>query len=169
MFKGYLKWTKQGSSFKAGTYIARPGDTYDNLITRLNAGDVVKEETVVFTIPEGYTAEQIAAKLGCLESGTCCLFKICSILVRGYGKLMFSGIPHNKKIRHRLEGYLFPETYELAKNSTPQEVVEAQLEQLKKKLEYDSRLAAKAEGERTISARVVDCGFACGAGGCGGS
>lgn len=64
-----MKWTKEGSSFKAGTYIAKPGDSYDELIARLNAGDVVKEETVVFTIPEGYTAEQIAKKLAEAQSG----------------------------------------------------------------------------------------------------
>lgn len=62
-FRGYLKWVKEGSSFKAGTYTASPGDTYDELIARLNAGDVVKEDTVVFTIPEGFTAKQIAEKL----------------------------------------------------------------------------------------------------------
>ncbi|ULO06098.1 endolytic transglycosylase MltG [Paenibacillus sp. 19GGS1-52] len=147
-FKGYLKWSKEGSLFKAGTYTASPGDTYDDLITRLNQGDVVKTEMVNFTIPEGYTAEQVAAKLatawnqdeavflGLLNSGT------------GLTEADVLGIPQDQKLRHRLEGYLFPETYELAKDSTPQEIVEAMLEQLTKKLDMipDWRQKLKERG-----------------------
>ncbi|WNS46646.1 endolytic transglycosylase MltG [Paenibacillus sp. MMS20-IR301] len=144
-FKGYLKWVNEGSSFKAGTYNVSPGESYDTLISRMNAGDVVKEETVVFTIPEGYTAVQVAERLaaawnqkpetflGIIDSGT------------GLEAVTTLGIPENKELRHRLEGYLFPETYELAKDSTPQEVIEAMLEQLVKKLdtlpEWKAKLA----------------------------
>ncbi|MFE4710553.1 endolytic transglycosylase MltG [Paenibacillus sp. NPDC056722] len=134
-FKGYLKWTKEGSKFKAGTYVAKPGDTYDELIARLNAGDVVKEETLMFTIPEGYTAEQVADKLATaskLDSGV-------FVDLMNSGKALKEadvlGIPQEPELRHRLEGYLFPETYELPKDSTPQEILEAMLEQLVKKLD----------------------------------
>ncbi|MFF2017287.1 endolytic transglycosylase MltG [Paenibacillus sp. NPDC058177] len=134
-FKGYLKWTKEGSKFKAGTYVAKPGDTYDELIARLNAGDVVKEETLMFTIPEGYTAEQVADKLATaskLDSGV-------FVDLMNSGKALKEadvlGIPQEPELRHRLEGYLFPETYELPKDSKPQEILEAMLEQLVKKLD----------------------------------
>ncbi len=134
-FKGYLKWSKEGSLFKAGTYTARPGDTYDDLITRLNQGDVVKTEMVNFTIPEGYTAEQVAAKLATAWNQDAAVFL--GLLNSGAGltEADVLGIPQDQKLRHRLEGYLFPETYELAKDSTPQEIVEAMLEQLTKKLD----------------------------------
>lgn len=134
-FKGYLKWTKEGSSFKAGTYIAKPGDSYDELIARLNAGDVVKEETVVFTIPEGYTAEQIAKKLAEAWNQDAATFLEIMDTGAGLKGIDILGIPQDKNLRHRLEGYLFPETYELAKDSTPQEVVEALLDQFQKKLD----------------------------------
>ena len=142
-FKGYLKWIKEGSSFKAGTYNVSPGDSYDTLISRMNAGDVVKEETVVFTIPEGYTAAQVADKLAdawnqkpetflkIIDSGT------------GLEAVQTLGVPEDKELRHRLEGYLFPETYELAKDSTPQEVIEAMLEQLSKELDTLPDLQSK--------------------------
>mgnify|MGYP000362346148 CR=1 FL=1 len=134
-FKGYLKWTNEGSQFKAGTYSAKPGDTYDNLITRLNAGDVIKKETVVFTIPEGFTAEQVVDKLGTAWKIDSAVFLN---IVNSGAELKETdilGIPNDKGIRHRLEGYLFPETYEIVKGSTAEEVVEAMLVQLKKKLE----------------------------------
>ena len=43
-------------------------------------------------------------------------------------------IPDNKNIKHRLEGYLFPETYEFKKGSTEQDFIERSLQQLDKKL-----------------------------------
>lgn len=134
-FRGYLKWVKEGSSFKAGTYTASPGDTYDELIARLNAGDVVKEDTVVFTIPEGFTAKQIAEKLAEAWNQPADVFLKMMNSGAGLTAVNTLKIPGDASLRHRLEGYLFPETYELAKDSTPQEVVEAMLEQLTKKLD----------------------------------
>lgn len=147
-FKGYLKWTKEGSKFKAGTYAAKPGDTYDGLIARLNAGDVVKEETVVFTIPEGYTAKQVAARLaGAWKQEEAAFLNLIDTGTELKASAALD-VPDEQTLRHRLEGYLFPETYELAKDSTPQEVVEAMLDQLAKKLDTipDWRGKLKARG-----------------------
>lgn len=134
-FKGYLKWTKEGSSFKAGTYTASPGDSYDELIARLNAGDVVKEETVVFTIPEGFTAKQIAEKLAEAWNQDASVFLEIMDSGAGLKEIDALDIPQDKEIRYRLEGYLFPETYELVKDSTPEEVIDALLNQFHKKLD----------------------------------
>lgn len=143
IFKGYLKWVQEGSSFKAGTYNVSPGDTYDTLISRMNAGDVVKEDTVVFTIPEGYTATQVADKLAEAWNQKAEVFLQLIDSGAGLEAVGTLGIPENKELRHRLEGYLFPETYELAKDSTPQEVIEAMLEQLVKKLDTIPEWKAK--------------------------
>lgn len=145
LFKGYLKWVKEGSSFKAGTYTASPGDTYDSLISRLNAGDVVKEETVIFTIPEGFTAKQVADKLGAAWNQEAEVFLELMNTGEGLQAVNTLQIPEDQQLRHRLEGYLFPETYELAKDSTPQEVIEAMLEQLVKKLDTVPDWNAKLE------------------------
>ena len=134
-FKGYLKWTKEGSQFKAGTYTAKPGDTYDNLITRLNAGDVVKKETVIFTVPEGYTAEQVVDKLQAAWKVDSAVFLDLVNTGAKFKEADILGIPSDKKIRHQLEGYLFPETYEIVKGSTPEKVIAAMLGELQKKLD----------------------------------
>ncbi|AIQ12057.1 aminodeoxychorismate lyase [Paenibacillus durus] len=135
LFKGYLKWTNEGSQFKAGTYSAAPGATYDNLITRLNAGDVVKKETVVFTIPEGYTAKQIADRLAQAWGKDASLFLSQIDTGAELKETDILSIPQEKDIRHRLEGYMFPETYELVKDSTPQQIVEKMMEELQKRLD----------------------------------
>lgn len=149
-FKGYLKWVKEGSSFKAGTYTASPGITYDSLIARLNAGDVVKKATIQFTIPEGYTAKQVADKLAAAWNLKADVFL--KIIDSGDGLEAVDklGIPKDSKLRHRLEGYLFPETYELVKESTPEQVIEAMLEQLEKKLDSIPNWQAKLK-ERGLS------------------
>ncbi|WP_379136163.1 endolytic transglycosylase MltG [Paenibacillus sp. sgz500958] len=134
-FKGYLKWTKEGAQFKAGTYNAKPGDTYDNLISRLNAGDVVKKEMVTFTVPEGFTAQQVVVKLAEAWNVDSSLFLKLVDSGEGLKESEILGIPKDQELRHRLEGYLFPETYEVVKESTPAEVVEVMLEQLQKKLD----------------------------------
>ncbi|MNB63287.1 putative aminodeoxychorismate lyase [compost metagenome] len=135
LFKGYLKWTGEGSKFMAGTYSAAPGATYDNLIERLNAGDVVKKETVVFTIPEGYTAEQIADKLAQSWGKDSATFLTLMDSGQGLQETQVLGIPQEDDLRHRLEGYLFPDTYELVKESTPEQVIEKMLEETQKKLD----------------------------------
>ena len=63
IFTYYLKFKKQGSKFQAGEYAMKPGMTFVEMIDKLNKGDVVKEEMIRITIPEGYTIDQIAAKM----------------------------------------------------------------------------------------------------------
>lgn len=135
LFKGYLRWTNEGSQFKAGTYSAAPGASYDTLIDRLNAGDVVKKETVVFTIPEGYTAKQIADRLAEAWGTEASAFLSLMDSGAGLSETDVLGVPQEEKLRHRLEGYMFPETYEMGKESTPQQVIEKMMEELKIKLD----------------------------------
>jgi UPF0755 protein len=74
----------------------------------MNAGDVVKEETVVFTIPEGYTAEQVADKLAEAWKIRRQLFSALLIQVQNLKAVDILGIPENKEIRHSLRGVFVP-------------------------------------------------------------
>ncbi|MEI7025307.1 endolytic transglycosylase MltG [Paenibacillus sp. y28] len=140
IFIAYLKYKQEGSRFQAGTYSFAPGETIDGLIDRLNRGDVVKEEMVRFTIPEGWTVDQIAAKLseqGLAEKET--FLALAADPARLDSKAA-AAIPADSQIKRRLEGYLFPETYELKKGSTEQEFLERMLQ------ETDLRLASLPAG-----------------------
>lgn len=134
IFTYYLKWKKQGSKFQAGEYAMKPGMAFDEMIDKLNKGDVVKEEMVRITIPEGYTIDQIAAKVS--EQSTWKKEAFLALVddPTGFKEGTTSSIPDSKNLRHRLEGYIFPETYEFKKGSTEKEFVERSLEQLDKKL-----------------------------------
>jgi UPF0755 protein len=134
IFIAYLKWTEHGSRFQAGTYGITPGTSNDDLIAMFNNGDVVKEDMVRFTIPEGYTVEQLVDKLdkeGIVNGEV--LLKLAD--QSSNADVAFKDIiPTNQEIKHALEGYLFPETYELKKGITEAEIIKTMTTQLMKKL-----------------------------------
>ncbi|RRJ67890.1 endolytic transglycosylase MltG [Paenibacillus oralis] len=134
LFRFYLKWKSEGGRFQAGVYEFKPGATYDEIIARLNSGDVVKAEMVRFTIPEGFTVKQMADKLS--EEGAVdkdAFLKVAGE-ASGLNSELLKDIPQNAKLTYRLEGYLFPETYELKKGSTERDIAERMLQETEKRL-----------------------------------
>ncbi|MBD0381758.1 endolytic transglycosylase MltG [Paenibacillus sedimenti] len=134
IFTYYLKVKKQGSRFQAGEYSMKPGMTFDEMIEKLNKGETVKEEVIRVTIPEGYTIEQIADKLGDQTPWKADVFLQLADAQSQFKSDAIGTLPDNKNIKHRLEGYLFPETYEFKKGSTEQQFIERTIQELDKKL-----------------------------------
>ncbi|WP_342552461.1 endolytic transglycosylase MltG [Paenibacillus sp. FSL R7-0652] len=150
VFKGYLKWNKLGSNFMAGKYAMNPGVTYDEIIHKLSSGDVVPEEMVKFTIPEGYTVLQMADKLsadGIVDKKE--FLKLAND-PSAFDVDVIKNIPVDEELRYVLEGYLFPETYELKKGSTTHEVMQRMLEEFQTKVNSIPDLQAKLE-QRKLS------------------
>lgn len=118
IFKYYLKLKDQGGRFQAGLYELNPGMNNEAIIAKLNAGDTVEAETIRFTIPEGFTVLQIADKLAQekLINKEKFIGLIASENNWGDAETVRS-IPNNDKLHQRLEGYLFPETYEMKKKA----------------------------------------------------
>lgn len=144
-FRTYLKWKSEGSRFQAGVYEMNPGVTYDEIIAKLNSGDVVKAEMIRFTIPEGFTVTQMAEKLeeqGYADKKT---FLDLAGQAQGLQNELLTEIPADDRLTYRLEGYLFPETYELKKGSTEAEIVQRMLDETKNRLEAIPNFQAKLE------------------------
>ncbi|WP_341866036.1 endolytic transglycosylase MltG [Paenibacillus ferrarius] len=134
IFMYYLKWHKQGSKFQAGEYSMKPGMTFEEMIDKLNNGEIVKEDMIRITIPEGFTIDQIAAKISEQTPWKKEAFLQMTDEANAFKSETNFTIPDNKNLKHRLEGYLFPETYEFKKGSSEQEFIERTLQQLDKKL-----------------------------------
>ncbi|HUC91362.1 MAG TPA: endolytic transglycosylase MltG [Paenibacillus sp.] len=135
IFKYYLRYRNEGAGFQAGQYEMKPGMTHDEIIAKLNAGDTVKAETIRFTIPEGFTLLQIADKLqaeSLIDKDKFLKLADNPDAYRWEG--IMGGIPENANIRHRMEGYLFPETYEMDKESTEEDILARMLAELDNKL-----------------------------------
>ncbi|QJC54408.1 endolytic transglycosylase MltG [Paenibacillus albicereus] len=147
IFKYYLKFREQGGAFKAGTYELSPGMKHDAIIRKLNEGDTVKEETIRFTIPEGFTLLQIADKLAAEGFIDRTRFLALADEKRDWESEAVRAIPDDARLRHRLEGYLFPETYELKKGSTEEDILQRML------AETDRKLAELGELDETLAER----------------
>jgi len=116
-FKVYVDFVGKANSLKAGTYILSKNMSIKQIVEVLCEGNEAKE-TVTFTVPEGYTVTGIAEVL--IEKG---LISDASELIdavkTGEDFTNFAFIEdvtetENASSRdYMLEGYLFPDTYEV--------------------------------------------------------
>jgi UPF0755 protein len=89
---------------------------------------------VKFTIPEGFTVGKIADHL--TEQGLINKETFLTLVNEGQFDYEFvKQIPSNPDIKLRLEGYLFPNTYEVKKGSTEYEIIDRMLAEFQKQLQ----------------------------------
>ncbi|WP_195575970.1 endolytic transglycosylase MltG [Paenibacillus sp. 1001270B_150601_E10] len=146
LFKLYLKMNNEGSAFMAGKYSFDPSSTYEQIIKKLNAGDVIPVETVRVMVPEGYTIEQIADDLsekGIVEREA--FIQAADKIGKEKPSDLTLNLPKpNDKLKHVLEGYLFPETYEFAVGTSAEEMIVRMLKETEKRLidipNFDAKL-----------------------------
>lgn len=133
VFKYYLRFQDQGGRFQAGTYDFQKGLTHDEIIAKLNNGETVQAEMIRFTIPEGFTVRQIIKKLseeGLVEEEV--FLQLVQDEIFSFG--FIDEIPEDENLLFRLEGYLFPETYEMTKGSSEKDIIHRMLRELDRKL-----------------------------------
>ena len=110
------------------------------------AGETTESPTVRITIPEGYTVAQIFNKLE--ENGVCSaesLFEVCNSFDYSYYSLV-AEIPGNEHRCFKLEGYLFPDTYDFYRDSKPEDAIGVFLRNTEKKISDEIRSAAADKG-----------------------
>ena len=90
------------------------------------------EETVKITFPEGYSIEQIANLLE--EKQIVSKEEFINALSEEYDYEFINNIPNNE-YKYKLQGFLFPATYEFKKSVTGYEVVNKMLETFEKRYE----------------------------------
>ena len=126
-FKVYVDFTGRSSALRAGTYVLSRNMTIPEIVNILCAGNEARRVTR-FTIPEGYTAAEIAQALyeaGILEEQEEFL-ALCTdgtLLSVGY----LDGIQNASDRRYALEGYLFPDTYEVYEDAAPADILKKML------------------------------------------
>ena len=114
VFKVYVDFIGKAGNLCAGTYILSRNMSLKQIVDVLCEGNSIKK-TVRFTIPEGYSVEDIAKTLknvGLVEKTSDFLDEC-----KGINKASFSflsAIPDAsvKNRKYVTEGYLFPDTYE---------------------------------------------------------
>jgi len=137
LFGYYLVLKDEGGKFQAGKYVLTPGMDKEEVIAKLNAGDVVQDDTVSFTIPEGFNINQIAEKLAAEGLADKDKFIALTKEERTWTGIEATiNIPSSKRatMLNPLEGYLFPDTYQIKKGSTEEEIITRMLKEMDNKL-----------------------------------
>jgi UPF0755 protein len=131
LFGFYAKVRGHDRKLRYGTYVIRSGLSWESLLDALRAGRGIVHQV---TIPEGYPISQIAPllveALGVTEDSVYAAVRDTSMLHR-------LDVP-----TPTLEGYLFPDTYSFADNTSAREAVRTMVERFEKawKPEWDERL-----------------------------
>lgn len=128
-FKVYVDFVGKANSLKAGTYVFSRNMTISQIVEMLCQGNEARS-TIRFTIPEGYTVEAIANVLkesGIIEN-TDEFLTLCKdgSMYRHYA--FIESLEEDSGRRYALEGYLFPDTYEVYKGTSSDEIITKMLD-----------------------------------------
>lgn len=124
----------------------------DSSEPEISSGEPVSR-TVRVTIPEGYTADRIAEQLE--EAGVCTAVAFYeAVQTADFSDYPFvAAIPADSGRACRLEGYLFPDTYEFYRGSTGEAAVRRFLDNFQNRFgPYEEQLAADG---RTLEEVVI--------------
>ena len=113
IFVFYLRLTGAHRNLQAGYHELNTRMSMQEIVTALKKGNAHGE--IAITIPEGYTLEQIS---GLLHEKSLITAGSFETVLNDSGLKNYMGIPHETA-----EGYLFPDTYFLSYNTTPERIV----------------------------------------------
>lgn len=114
LFRLYSKLQGADGSYQYGVYEVKDSQGYSSLISTLKQPGE-SGEIVTVTVPEGYSVRKIAALME--EKGVCSKDEFISAVKNvEYDYDFIDDIPTHA-VYYRLEGYLYPDTYQLFKNT----------------------------------------------------
>lgn len=122
VFYIYGKLTNKIPKIQAGNYMLSSSMTVPEIMDKLSSGKA-KIDTVRFTIPEGFELRQIADRLeadGLIDKDKF----YASIEKADFNYEFVKAVPDRE---NKLEGYLFPDTYEVYKDSSEQVIIDRML------------------------------------------
>ena len=133
-YKGKLRY---------GTFDLNDGMSVGKVIKELATQDGQKENT--FTIPEGYTIEMTANKLE--KEGIMTAQEFLTAVTKAAATSKYKDIlPDKTKVFYQLQGYIYPDTYYLAKDITGDQLVAKILDEFDKKFDATRQEKAKQLG-----------------------
>ncbi|MHB1341167.1 MAG: endolytic transglycosylase MltG [Coriobacteriia bacterium] len=131
MFRLKSRLAEADGTLKAGEYDLATGMPYDMVLEALAAGPVIVYFDV--PVPEGFTAEQIAARFS--ERAGIPADELKTLMTTGAGRFSADHPYLSGAYGDSLEGFLFPATYEVREGTSAHDVVEMMLDT------FDARIA----------------------------
>ena len=150
LFNLYAKISDAQEDIKPGIYDLNTRYDYHALVNFMSPSS--SRQVVQLTIPEGYTCRQIFSLLE--ENRICTAVDLAAFAANGnWGDYWFlENVASGSE--NALEGFLFPDTYEFYKNSTPTEAITKMLDN------FDSRFTEEMRAQiDTLNADVTGGGY----------
>lgn len=136
----WLQWQNRDGGYKAGTYKLSPTKPLPAIADKIWTGEVMQ---LSFTIPEGWSLQQMATyfeSLGYFKAED--FISAASQIPRKEFPWLPADIPH-------LEGYLYPDTYQLPSDSlSPQQIIQQMLKRFE---QVALPLYQQAQGKTQLS------------------
>lgn len=120
LFEAYVRWTGMAGRIQAGRYSVDPGLTPRDYVDQFVAGDAIIDDIVV-SIPEGWSLFDIEVYFEDLGLFSKERFQQAAVMQDRYREFPLLDHLENDTI---LDGYLFPDTYRIFPDSTPESIVE---------------------------------------------
>ena len=160
--KGLIKYTsaftkrlsESGKRLQPGTYTLNTGMNTLQMIETMSP--IVEEAEPIdkLTIPEGFTIELIAARVE--DQGICSasdfLNAVNSITSERFPYL--AEVPAGANVKYKLQGFLFPATYDIYEDTTAEDLVDMMLNAFEDYYSDDLRMIAESRGMSTYGVIV---------------
>lgn len=142
MFRLDSRLADADGDLRAGIYDLRTGMSNSDVIETLLAGPPIKYVTV--TVPEGFTIEQIAARL---ENQAEIPAEEFLAIAKGGADQLVPERPYLEGVfAGSLEGYLFPKTYRFREGTDAKQAIDIMLDQFELEMEQVDVAGAEARG-----------------------
>jgi UPF0755 protein len=126
MFRLQQRSSADTRPLKAGVYDLATGMSYDAALGALREGPVI--QYLSFTVPEGWTLEQISARIQ--EKAGVPAAEFLGLASTGAAQFDYAFLADNKS--GSLQGYLFPKTYRVKVGSSAKDIIDVMLKQFGK-------------------------------------
>jgi UPF0755 protein len=130
MFRLRARDSELASTFKPGTYALATGMPYELVFEKLSKGPEIV--FVDFTIPEGFTAKQVAERIA--DKTGLSRDELMRLVTTGAPEFAARHQYLAQATGGSLEGFLFPKTYRVKKGTTAKAVIEMMLDQFDKEI-----------------------------------
>ena len=150
LFQLYASISDAEEDIQPGIYDLNTRYDYHALVNSMSPSS--SRSVVELTIPEGYTCRQIFALLE--ENRVCTAVDIGAYAVDGELDDYWFLENAERGSEYCLEGFLFPDTYQFYKNSTPREALEKMLDNFE--VRFNEEMRAQIE---TLNANVTGGGY----------
>lgn len=148
----YYAWRENAAAkIQAGTYHLEVGEKVRDIVKRFAKGDAIQDELTV-TFPEGFTGQQMSERMAAKGIGSEEDYAAAAKPSKYIESFPFlSAVPEGRK----LEGYLFPDTYRIHADDTPEDVIKRQLRTFEQKVMPILTKDALVQSGRTLDEIII--------------